>query len=155
MESRIWRFVIPRRAAIDITAARGCTYRMNDHNRFAEAKGNGMGQFTGMIHSLEATFARPNISVLKGLVATVLARDYLVGHAVLSPSGDSQQGKAGVIFIVEINLKMNYFSQQIKSYIDLSKWVHGLSTFRLLKSLVEIKVSGFIGINSSRLFCHY
>ena len=56
MESRIWRFVIPRRAASDITAARGCTYRMNDHNRFAEAKGNGMGQFTGMIHSLEATF---------------------------------------------------------------------------------------------------
>jgi hypothetical protein len=82
MESRIWRFVIPRRAASDIIAARGWSYRMNDHNRFAEAKGNGMGQFTGMIHSLEATFARPNILALRGLVATVLARDCLVGHAV-------------------------------------------------------------------------
>lgn len=34
---------------------------MKDHNRFAEAKGNGMGQFTGMIQSLEATFANVHI----------------------------------------------------------------------------------------------
>ena len=81
-ESRIWRCVIPRRLASDITAARGCTYRINDHNRFAAAKGYGMAQFTGMIHSLEATFAWPNILALRGLVATVLPRDCLVGHAV-------------------------------------------------------------------------
>jgi hypothetical protein len=81
-DSRIWRLVIPIRAASDISASRGCTCRMNDHNRFAEPEGNGMGQFTGMIHSLEATFARPNILALLGLVATVLVRDCLVGHAV-------------------------------------------------------------------------
>ena len=43
MESQICTFVIPRRAASDITPARGCAYRMNDHNHVAEAKGNGMG----------------------------------------------------------------------------------------------------------------
>jgi len=40
-----------------ITASRGYAYGMKVHNRFVEAKGNGVDKETGLIHYVEANDA--------------------------------------------------------------------------------------------------
>jgi hypothetical protein len=71
------------------------------------------------------------------------------------PRGIVDRERLVIYLLLKLIYKMNSFSQEIKSFLGLLGSVHRLSPFRLLKSLVEIKISGFIGINSSRLFCHY